>query len=168
VEEEKVILVSEKDEPIGIMNKLEAHQKGLLHRAFSVFLFNSKGELLLQQRSLFKYHSPGLWSNTCCSHPRPGENSLHAASRRLKEEMSIEAHLVPKTIFTYYSKFDNGLIEHEVDHVFTGIYDKDPIINPEEVNDFSWKSMSDIHEEIKAHPEKFTSWFKIALERIFV
>src|SRR5258708_11693049 len=121
------------------MEKMEAHQKALLHRAFSVFIFNSKGEFLLQRRALTKYHSAGLWTNACCSHPRPGEETLQAAKRRLKEEIGIETDLTFKTKFTYKTEFDNGLTEHEVDHVFTGYYNEDPKLNHNEADDFKWK-----------------------------
>src|SRR4051812_3221535 len=161
----KVILVTEQDEATGTMEKMEAHEKGLLHRAFSVFIFNSKGELLLQRRALTKYHSSGLWTNTCCSHPRPGEDTKLAAQRRLKEEMGLELQLEYKTKFTYKTNFENTLTEHEVDHVFVGKTDSDPKINLEEVEAFEWKSLSEIKKEIASNPEKFTSWFKIALEK---
>lgn len=164
---EEVILVNQKDEQIGLMEKLEAHQKGLLHRAFSVFIFNSKNELLIQQRALTKYHSAGLWTNTCCSHPRFGESNLQAAIRRLKEEMGIETELHFKTSFIYKAEFDNHLIEHEFDHLFIGQFDLDPIINPEEVNAFKWIRMAELKEEIKKTPEIFTVWFRIAIEKFF-
>jgi isopentenyl-diphosphate delta-isomerase len=164
---EEVILVNEADEPIGVMEKMEAHEKGLLHRAFSVFIFNSKNQMLLQQRALTKYHSGGLWTNACCSHPRPGEETLQAAKRRLKEEMGIETDLTFKTAFTYKTKFDNGLTEHEVDHVFTGYFNEDPKINTVEANNFKWQSIEEVKSEIISYPENYTSWFKIALESLF-
>lgn len=164
---EEVILVNANDEAIGTMEKMEAHEKGCLHRAFSVFIFNTKGQMLLQKRALDKYHSAGLWTNTCCSHPRPGENTIDAAKRRLKEEMGIETDLKAHTIFTYKTEFDNQLTEHEVDHVFTGIYNKDPEINPTEVDTFCWKTTDEIKSEIQHSPHLFTSWFKIALEKAF-
>ncbi|HWY10200.1 MAG TPA: isopentenyl-diphosphate Delta-isomerase [Bacteroidia bacterium] len=164
---EEVILVNEADEPIGTMNKMEAHEKGLLHRAISVFIFNSKNQMLLQQRALNKYHSGGLWTNSCCSHPRPGETTLNAAKRRLKEEMGIETDLTFKTAFTYKTKFDNGLTEHEVDHVFTGYFNEDPKLNPNEANNFKWKSTGEVKADLKIHPENYTSWFKIAVESLF-
>jgi len=164
---EEVILVDEFDNSIGTMEKLEAHQKGVLHRAFSIFLFNKQGELLIQRRSLIKYHSAGLWTNTCCSHPRPNEKTLDAAKRRLKEEMGIETELIYKTHFTYKAKFENNLTEFEFDHIFTGIYNKSPEINPEEVDDFNWISLTDLKEKIKINPETFTVWFKIAVEKLF-
>ena len=123
---EEVILVNEADEQIGVMEKMEAHEKGLLHRAFSVFIFNDKGEMLLQQRALNKYHSGGLWTNACCSHPRPGEDTLQAAKRRLMEEMGIETSLTLKNSFTYKTAFENGLTEHEFDHIFIGTFNQEP------------------------------------------
>ncbi len=165
--EEKVILVDEHDKPIGTMGKLEVHQKGQLHRAFSVFIFNDKGELLLQKRAKDKYHSAGLWTNTCCSHPQPNEETLAAANRRLKEEMGLDTILIHKTSFIYKTPFDNGLTEHELDHVFIGQSNENPIINQEEVDSFKWLSIAKIKEEIKKHPENFTSWFRIALEKVF-
>lgn len=164
---EEVILVNEHDEPIGTMEKMEAHQKGLLHRAFSVFVFNKKGEMLLQRRALGKYHSPGLWTNTCCSHPRPGEDTKAAAQRRLKEEMGLELPLDYKSVFTYKTEFDNELTEHEVDHVYTGVTSQEPVINPEEVDSYCWKNMDEVKQEIETTPEKFTSWFVIALKKLF-
>ena len=137
---EEVILVDENDIAIGSMEKLEAHQKGILHRAFSVFIFNSNNELLLQRRALTKYHSSGLWTNTCCSHPQPNEDTLAAANRRLKEEMGMQTSLTHKTSFIYKTNFDNGLTEHEFDHVFIGHTDTNPTINPEEVDSYKWIS----------------------------
>ncbi|MDZ4665022.1 MAG: isopentenyl-diphosphate Delta-isomerase [Bacteroidota bacterium] len=165
--EEQVILVDEHDKPIGTMGKLEAHQKGQLHRAFSVFIFNDKGELLLQKRALSKYHSAGLWTNTCCSHPKPNEETLAAANRRLREEMGLDSLLIHKTSFIYKTPFDNGLTEHEFDHVFIGQSNEDPIINLEEVDSFKWLSLENVKEKIKRTPESFTSWFKIALGMVF-
>lgn len=164
---EKVILVNEHDEPIGEMEKMEAHEKGILHRAFSVFIFNSRGELLLQRRALNKYHSAGLWTNTCCSHPRPGENTLAAAQRRLKEEMGMDTELKLKSVFTYKTKFDNNLTEHEVDHVFVGTSNEDPKINKDEVDSYEWKSLDEVKKEILSSPENFTTWFIIAIEKLF-
>ena len=164
---EEVILVNEADEQVGVMEKMEAHEKGLLHRAFSVFIFNDKGEMLLQQRALNKYHSGGLWTNACCSHPRPGEDTLQAAKRRLKEEMGIETNLNFKTTFTYKTNFENGLTEYEYDHIFTGNYNSDPEINPSEVHSFCWKSIESTKNSIKTLPQIYTSWFKIALEKVF-
>ena len=163
---QQVILVNEKDEPQGFMEKLEAHKKGVLHRAFSVFIFNSKGEMLLQQRAADKYHSPGLWSNACCSHPQPGEETMMAAQRRLMEELGIQIAIEKQFHFIYKTEFENGLTEHEFDHVFTGIYDFIPPANKDEVKDTCYKSMNDIRYSIQSHPEKYTEWFKIAFPEI--
>jgi len=159
--EERVILVNEKDEQLGLMPKMEAHQKAVLHRAFSVFVFNKKGELLLQQRALDKYHSPGLWTNTCCSHQRDGETNLEAGKRRLQEEMGFYCDLEEVFWFVYKASFDNGLTEHELDHVMTGYYDQDPEINAEEVASFKWMLLEDVKSDIETHPELYTEWFKI-------
>lgn len=160
--EDFVILVDENDEQIGICEKLKAHQKGgILHRAFSVFLTNSKGEVLLQQRAQEKYHSPMLWTNTCCSHPRPGESAHDGAKRRLKEEMGIETNLQFLFSFIYKVDFDNGLTEFEFDHVFHGITDDLPVINQKEVNTFQYLKPEQIQESIIKNPEQFTEWFKI-------
>lgn len=167
MQEEQVILVDEKDDPIGTMGKLEVHQQGLLHRAFSVFIFNDKGQLLLQKRAAHKYHSGGLWTNTCCSHPSPGEETLKAANRRLKEEMGIDTILIHKTSFIYKTAFDNGLTEHEFDHVFIGNYNENPVLNEDEAEDHKWMSLNELKENIKKTPDIFTSWFKIAIETVF-
>ena len=164
---ENVVLVDRNDNPIGLMPKLEAHEKGVLHRAFSVFILNQKGELMLQRRALDKYHSPGLWTNTCCSHPRESESNIEAGVRRLKEEMGFTTPLKPMFSFIYKSKFDNGLIEHEFDHVLLGYYDKQPFINTIEVSEWKWMSLDKIILEIKNKPEDFTVWFKIIFERFF-
>jgi isopentenyl-diphosphate delta-isomerase len=164
---EKVILVDENDHAIGTMEKQEAHEKAKLHRAFSVFVFNSRGEFLLQRRALNKYHSPGLWTNTCCSHPRPGEKTEDAAIRRLREEMGLEVPLHYKTSFIYKAAFSNNLTEHEFDHVYTGTSDAEPTINHEEVDSYKWVTMDDIKKEISASPDQFTVWFKIAMEKLF-
>ncbi len=165
--EEQVILVNENDEPIGNMGKMETHEKGLLHRAFSVFIFNDNGEMLLQRRALNKYHSAGLWTNTCCSHPRLNESTLDAANRRLMEEMGLRADLQHKTSFIYKTPFDNGLTEHEYDHVYFGNSNTIPTINPNEVDSYRYVSIQDLKKEIASHPENFTSWFKIVLEKVF-
>jgi len=159
--EEKVILVSETDDQLGLMGKMEAHKKGILHRAFSVFVFNNKGELLLQQRALDKYHSPGLWTNTCCSHQRDGESSLIAGKRRLEEEMGFHCDLEEVFWFVYSAAFDNGLTEHELDHVMVGNYDHDPVINLQEVASFKWMSLDKVKQDIAEHPQNYTEWFKI-------
>ena len=164
---EKVILVDENDNQVGLMPKLEAHQKGLLHRAFSVFIFNSKYELLLQKRASSKYHSGGLWTNTCCSHPREGEEILDAANRRLIEEMGIETSLRKVHDFIYKAELDNDLTEHEFDHVLYGIYNEDPIINKDEADDFKWIDMDSLNEDIKTNGDNYTIWFKIAFEYFY-
>ena len=164
---EKVILVDENDNQVGLMPKLEAHQKGLLHRAFSIFIFNSKYELLLQKRASSKYHSGGLWTNTCCSHPREGEDTLDAANRRLIEEMGIETSLRKVHDFIYKAELDNNLTEHEFDHVFYGIYNEDPIINKDEADDFKWIDMDSLNEDIKTNGNNYTIWFKIAFEYFY-
>ncbi len=164
---EEVILVDELDNAIGTMEKIEAHEKGVLHRAFSVFIFNSDGELLLQQRAVTKYHSAGLWTNTCCSHPRPNETTLSAAHRRLKEEMGITAELEHKTNFIYKTVFDNSLTEHEFDHVYFGKCSQKPKIDPNEVESYAWLRPEKIMADIAANPTKYTSWFKIAMEKLF-
>ncbi len=162
--QEMVILVDEHDKEIGLMEKQEAHIKGLLHRAFSVMVFNGKGEMLLQQRALSKYHSGGLWTNTCCSHPRQGETTEEAAHRRLQEEMGFDCELQLHQTFIYKAPFENGLTEHELDHVFIGTYNQDPHINPEEVNDFHWISLSELDQQLRNQPEKFTVWFKMIMD----
>ena len=164
---EKVILVDENDNQVGVMPKLEAHQKGLLHRAFSVFIFNSKYELLLQKRASSKYHSGGLWTNTCCSHPREGEEILDAAKRRLIEEMGIDTSLRKVHGFIYKAELDNDLTEHEFDHVLYGIYNEDPIINKDEADDFKWIDMDSLNEDIKTNGNNYTIWFKIAFEYFY-
>ncbi len=157
-----LILVDEQDQPIGQMEKMEVHQKGLLHRAFSVFIFNDKGEMLLQQRAAKKYHSPSLWSNACCSHPLVGEDMLLAAKKRLQEEMGFVTEVEEKFSFTYKTEFDNGLTEHEFDHVFTGVYDGEIIPNEDEVSDYCYMTMKAIEESLESHPAKYSSWFTIA------
>ena len=164
---EKVILVDENDNQVGVMPKLEAHQKGLLHRAFSVFIFNSKYELLLQKRASSKYHSGGLWTNTCCSHPREGEEILDAAKRRLIEEMGIDTSLRKVHDFIYKAELDNDLTEHEFDHVLYGIYNEDPIINKNEADDFKWIDMDSLNEDIKTNGNNYTIWFNIAFEYFY-
>ncbi len=165
--EEYVILVDENDNEIGVMEKMQAHEEGLLHRAFSIFIFNEKEELLLQQRALSKYHSGGLWTNTCCSHPRPNETIKDAAHRRLFEEMGISCELNIKTNFIYKTPFENGLTEHELDYVLIGTTNQKPMINKEEVESYQWKSMNDIKKELMSETDKYTSWFKIAMEKVF-
>lgn len=164
--EKNVILVNEKDEITGTAEKMEAHQKGLLHRAFSIFVFNSKGEMLLQQRALDKYHSGGLWTNACCSHPQPGEDTEAAAKKRLREEMGFETPVSKIFDFIYKSKFDNGLTEYEFDHVFVGEYEGEINYNTEEVMSAEYKSMPKIHELLKTDPGRYTAWFHIAFPKV--
>ena len=166
IKEERVILVDENDIAIGDMEKMEAHHKGELHRAFSVFIFNSKNELLLQRRALNKYHSGGLWTNSCCSHPRVNEDLLKAAERRLVEEIGIKTKLKEVFSFIYYADLDNNLIEHEYDHVFFGKYDEAPILNYDEVMDYRWISLDDLVEDIKVNSDKYTYWFKDSIEKV--
>jgi isopentenyl-diphosphate delta-isomerase len=163
---EKIILVNEQDEEIGTAEKMEAHQKGLLHRAFSIFIFNSKNEMLLQQRAVQKYHSGGLWTNACCSHPRPGEITGDAATRRLKEELGFTTPLEKVFAFTYNVTFENSLTEHEFDHVFAGTYNGEINFNKHEVKDICFRSMAEIESDLKTHPYKFTAWFLIAFPMI--
>ena len=162
-----VILVDINDKSIGTMEKLEAHQKGVLHRAFSVFLFNNEGELLLQKRSSNKYHSANLWTNTCCSHPAPGEHLTTEAQNRLLDEMGITTSLRALFSFTYKTEFDNGLIEHELDHVLIGKFNTSPLPNPSEVSDWKYASEKEISEEINCYPEQYTFWFKEIYKRVF-
>lgn len=162
----EVILVDERDNPIGEMEKFEAHRLGRLHRAFSVFIFNNAGEMLLQQRAFSKYHSGGLWTNACCSHPSPGEEVSAAALRRLSEEMGFTTPLEKVFHFIYRAEFGNGLIEYEFDHVFAGVYDGDVKFNPDEVADFDFKPMHEIETLLSNSPEEFTEWFKIAFSGI--
>lgn len=163
---EQVILVDEQDVLTGTMEKMEAHEKALLHRAFSVFVFNGRGEMLLQQRAFEKYHSGGLWTNSCCSHPRPGEDTQAAATRRLREEMGFETPLKKIFDFVYRADFTNGLTEHEFDHVFVGYYDGKIMPDNREVRDFSFMSMPDIEEALQKDPERFTAWFHIAFPKV--
>jgi isopentenyl-diphosphate delta-isomerase len=162
-----VVLVDSLDREMGTMEKMEAHERGLLHRAFSIFIFNRDNELLIHQRAFGKYHSEGLWTNTCCSHPFPGESTLDAAHRRLQEEMGMTATLEKAFDFTYQAVLDKGLIEHELDHVYIGFSDNAPNINTEEVHDYRWVNLSDLNEEINAHPERFTAWFRIIMDEHF-
>jgi isopentenyl-diphosphate delta-isomerase len=158
----EVILVDSEDRDIGYLEKMEAHQQGLLHRAFSIFILNSPGEMLLQRRALTKYHSPGLWTNACCSHPAPGENTLQSANQRLEEEMGFNCNLTEIGSFTYRTTFENNLIEHEFDHVFIGKYEGDIVANKEEVEEFKWISIDSLEEDMKRRPESYTFWFHIA------
>jgi isopentenyl-diphosphate Delta-isomerase len=163
--EEQVILVNEKDEELGLMPKQEAHERAILHRAFSVFIFNDKKELMLQQRALNKYHSPGLWTNTCCSHQRYGESSIKAGKRRLMEEMGFTVELKETTSFIYKAPFDNGLTEHEFDHILVGKFNKEPLINKNEVASWKWITIDALQKDMKENPDVYTVWFKIIFEK---
>ncbi len=164
-EEDMLILVDESDKPWGKLEKKLVHQLGTLHRAFSVFIFNSKGELLLQQRARDKYHSGGLWTNTCCSHPRFGEDTEDAVARRLKEEMGLDCTTQFAFTFQYKTNFENGLIENELDHVFIGMSDKLPTPDNSEVDDWKYISLKDLKREVYKNPEMFTVWFKLVFEK---
>jgi len=163
---EFVILVDRMDNEIGREEKMKAHEDGVLHRAFSVFIFNENREMLLQQRALKKYHSAGLWTNACCSHPRPGETVEAAAHRRLKEELGFDCRLDPKFHFIYRAEFDNGLTEHEFDYVLFGTYSGQIDFNTDEVATVKWLSIEDVREELNLRPEHYTVWFKIAFENV--
>lgn len=162
---EELILVDKKDIEIGIAEKMEVHRKGKLHRAFSIIIFNSKGEMLIQQRAKTKYHSGGLWANACCSHPLKGENTEKAAHRRLKEEMGFDCRLKEVTSFIYKVEFDNGLTENEFDHIFVGFYNGGIKPNRNEVDDFRFSDTDELKKDIKLHPEKYTPWFRIIIEK---
>ena len=164
---EMVILVDKHDNQLGLMEKIEAHKKAVLHRAFSVFILNDNNELLIQQRALSKYHSPALWTNTCCSHPRDGESVLDAGARRLKEEMGFETKLDSLLSFVYRAKFDNGLTEHEFDHVLFGYYNDDPSINKLEVMDWKWVNLDFLKNDIITNSDLYTIWFKIIFEKFY-
>jgi isopentenyl-diphosphate delta-isomerase len=167
VVEEKVILVDTNDNPIGLMNKLEAHEKAVLHRAFSVFILNDNNELMLQQRAQHKYHSPLLWTNTCCSHQRENETNIQAGTRRLREEMGFETELKEMFHFIYKAPFDNGLTEHELDHVMIGYYNNMPDINKEEVESWKWMKIEDVKNDMITNPDQYTIWFKIIFEEFY-
>lgn len=162
----EIILVDTDDNEVGTMDKMSAHRQGLLHRAFSVFVFNSRGELLLQQRANEKYHSGGLWSNTCCSHPGKGEETAVAVTRRLREEMGMQCNTDFKFSFIYKIRFENELTEHELDHVYFGISDELPKPDPEEVGDWKYISLSKLEEEINKHPERFSAWLRICMPEV--
>ena len=164
---EQVVLVNSQDKTLGVCEKMEAHQKGLLHRAFSVFLFNNNNEWLLQQRADTKYHSASLWSNTCCSHPKPNENNLDAAYRRLKEETGIITSLEYKFNFQYKCDFDNGLVEHELDHIFIGKVNKFPQPNPNEISQMKFIPFDLLDEDINQNPDNYTVWFKLLYKRVW-
>lgn len=165
---EEVVLVDERDNAIGTSEKLAAHKEGQLHRAFSIFLFNSKGKMLLQQRALDKYHSGGLWTNACCSHPRPEEETIEAAKRRLKEELEITTELSFLFSFQYKTGFENGLIEHELDHVFVGTTDELPALNPDEAMDYKYIATDELLIDVRKHPNNYTFWFKEIVEKVIV
>jgi isopentenyl-diphosphate Delta-isomerase len=167
MKEEQVILVNEKDEPIGLMNKIEAHEKAMLHRAFSVFILNDKNEVMLQQRAHHKYHSPLLWTNTCCSHQRAGETNIEAGKRRLYEEMGFKTELKELFYFIYKAPFDNGLTEHELDHVMIGYYNDEPKINDDEVESWKWMKIEDIKQDMIENSEIYTVWFKIIFDEFY-
>ncbi len=159
----EVVLVNEFDEPIGVMEKMEAHQKGVLHRAFSVFILNNKNEVLLHQRAKNKYHGAGLWTNACCSHPAFGEDTQESAQRRLMEEMGMDCELEKLFHFTYKSEVENGLTEHEFDHVFIGYSESIPYPDSAEVENWKWVNIPNLLKDVEHSPEQYTSWFKIAL-----
>lgn len=163
---EYVILVNEQDEPIGEMEKMEAHEKGVLHRAFSVFIFNEHNELLLQKRASSKYHSGGLWSNSCCSHPRTNESVVEAGERRLLEEMGFTVPVEAVFSFIYRANLDHGMTEHELDHVLIGRYNDAPQLNPDEVEDWKYVDLDTLSEHMQRHPEEYTEWFKIVFDRV--
>ena len=165
--EEKVILVDEQDNQLGLMPKMEAHVKAVLHRAFSVFIFNDKRELMLQQRAAHKYHSPLLWTNTCCSHQRDGESNIEAGKRRLDEEMGFSTDLKEVFSFVYKAPFDNGLTEHELDHVMVGDFNGEPKINPEEVESYKWMTLDAVKNDIEINPDDYTAWFKIIFKESY-
>ncbi|MCH2035127.1 MAG: isopentenyl-diphosphate Delta-isomerase [Tenacibaculum sp.] len=164
---ENVILVDEQDNEVGFMEKIEAHEKALLHRAFSVFVFNDNNELMLQQRAKSKYHSPLLWTNTCCSHQRKGESNISAGKRRLQEEMGFTCELEEVFSFIYKAPFDNGLTEHELDHVMIGKYNGEPVVNPEEVESYKWMKLEAVKNDIENNPDAYTAWFKIIFEKSY-
>jgi len=164
--EEKIILVDEKDNEIGAEEKIKTHQEGKLHRAFSIFVFNSQSELLLQRRAEDKYHSGGLWTNTCCSHPREGEELEDAVHRRLQEELGFDCELKEAFSFIYRKEFDNGLTEHELDHVFVGECEAEPNPDPAEVSEWKWITLDGLNKDIKENPDNYTYWLKVALDKV--
>ena len=164
---EFVVLVDENDQDLELMEKMEAHEKGLLHRAFSVFILNDKGELMLQRRALEKYHSGGLWTNTCCSHPRQGETVEAAAHRRLMEEMGFDCNIEKAFDFIYRAELDKGLTEHEFDHLFIGHFSGQPQINPDEVAEWKWMGIDDVRKDLAENPQNYTAWFTIIFDRFY-
>ena len=167
MKEEQVILVNEKDETIGLMNKLVAHENAVFNCAFSVFVLNDKNEVMLQQRAHHKYHSPLLWTNTCCSHQRAGETNIEAGKRRLFEEMGFKTELKELFHFIYKAPFDNGLTEHELDHVMIGYSNEEPNINCEEVESWKWMTIEDIKDDMIQNPDIYTVWFKIIFDEFY-
>ncbi len=165
---QEVILVDELNNPVGVMEKMEAHRKGVLHRAFSILIYNSKGEMLLQQRADHKYHSGGLWTNACCSHPKPGEEILTAAHRRLKEEINLECDLKIIGHFIYHHQFEENLFEHEYDFVLKGVCDKEPKEDPEEVKASKWITENELIEDVRLNPDQYTFWFKEIINHKFI
>ena len=165
--EEQVILVNEKDEVLGLMPKMEAHEKAKLHRAFSVFIYNENNQLMLQQRALSKYHTPGLWTNTCCSHQRLGETNIEAGKRRLMEEMGFTTELEESISFIYKAPFENGLTEHEFDYILIGKFNDNPNPNPKEVASWKWVDLEDLKIDIATNPSLYTAWFKIIFEKLY-
>jgi isopentenyl-diphosphate delta-isomerase len=163
---EFVILVDEKDNQIGTGEKLDTHKKGILHRAFSIIIYNTKGEMMLQLRAKTKYHGGGLWTNACCGHPRPGEDLMAAMKRRLREEMGFECELTKMFEYIYQVKLDKGMTEHEFLHVFKGTFDGVPNLNPEEADDWKWISMKDLKTDMKKNPQNYTPWFKLSMARL--
>lgn len=166
MERTEVILVDSNDNETGTCEKMKAHELGLLHRAFSVFIFDKQGRMLLQQRALEKYHSGGLWTNACCSHPQPGDDTRESAKKRLKEELGFETSIEKVFDFTYRAEFENGLVEHEFDHVFVGEYEAEIVFNTHEVMDICYKYLPEIREDMKLHPGRYTPWFHLAFPKI--
>jgi isopentenyl-diphosphate delta-isomerase len=164
--EERIVLVDKDDREIGTEEKIKVHRQGKLHRAFSVFVFNSKGEKLLQRRARTKYHSGGLWTNTCCSHPRPGEPAEKAAHRRLQEEMGFDCELKEVFNFTYRAKLDKNLIEHEYDHVFVGEFEGEPNPNPEEIDDWKWIGLEELKRDMQENPDSYTYWLRVVFDKV--
>ncbi len=164
--EEHIILVDENDNPIGEEEKLKAHLEGKRHRCISIFIFNSKGELMLQKRALGKYHSGGLWSNTVCGHQRPGEGTISACHRRLKFEMGFDCEMQEAFVFEYHAELDKGITEHEIDHVCFGNYEGSPVPNSDEVGDWKWMDMNELAEDIEKDPGRYTFWLKVALSKV--
>ena len=164
IHEQMLVLVNEQDEPVGLMEKMAVHRKALLHRAFSVFLFNSAGQMLLQRRALEKYHSGGLWTNTCCSHPYPDESPVQAATRRMKEELGFETVVEPAFHFIYKAALDNELTEHEFDHILVGVFNGEINFNPTEVKNFKWITLDELASDLRQNNQNYTAWFKIIFE----